>query len=84
MNKLMTTVPALAVAAVLALGSTAAMSAAPATGSNPYNVPPGGVLKLDKSPTKEQTAMICNNLAKSKSLKGSELTSYLASCKSGG
>ncbi len=79
MTKHITTVSALAVATALVLGSTAAMSAMPA-GGNPYGVPPGGVLKLNKAPSREQTEMICKNLAKSKNLSGSQLTSYLTSC----
>ncbi|HTT07789.1 MAG TPA: hypothetical protein VMH34_03245 [Gammaproteobacteria bacterium] len=78
MNKHITTASALAIAAILALGSTAAMS------DTGYGAPKGGVLKLNKAPTHQQTEMVCENLAKSKNLAGSNRTSYLATCEKGG
>jgi len=84
MNKYIITASGIVIAAVLALGSTAAMSATPDSYRNPYGVPQGGILKLDKAPTRQQTEMICKNLAKSKNLSGSQLTSYLSTCETGG
>lgn len=67
------------IAAALALGSSMVMAAQGAT--SPYGVQPGEVLNLNKAPSADDIAKICENKAAYRNLSGAERDSFLSSCK---
>lgn len=76
--------PAVIVTLLLALGSAGAASATGLSTHNPYQVPDGGVLMLDKAPTRQQTMNICHNEAAYRHLAGQARDSFLLQCEKTG
>ncbi len=72
--------PAVIVTMLLALGSAGAASAAGLSTHDPYRVPAGGVLMLDKAPTRQQAMNICHNEAAYRHLAGQERDTFLHQC----
>lgn len=68
------------VATLLALGSAGAASAAGYSPHDPYRVHGGGVLTLDKTPTRQQTMNMCATEAAYKHLTGQARGTFLHQC----
>jgi Spy/CpxP family protein refolding chaperone len=67
-------------AAVLAVASSMVM-AAQGGATSPYGVQPGEVRNLNKAPSADDIAKICENKAEYRNLSGAERDSFLSSCK---
>lgn len=67
------------VAAALMLGA-GAVSANP-TGADPYSVQPHEINNLNKLPSAEDIAKVCENKANFRQLSGGERDTFLADCK---
>ncbi len=80
MNNRRLSTPAVIVATLLALGSAGAASAGGGSSHNPYQVNAGGVLMLNKTPTREQTMNICRNEAAFRHLSTQARETFLHQC----
>lgn len=67
-------------ATLFALGSAGAASAAGYSSHDPYRVHGGGVLTLDKTPTRQQTINMCDREAAYKHLTGQARDTFLHQC----
>lgn len=72
--------PAVIVTTLLALGSAGAASAGGGSSHNPYQVNAGGVLMLNKTPTRQQSMNICQNEAAFRHLTGQGRGTFLHQC----